>query len=283
MGNSGSGGSDAGNTNPDASNATDAGDTDASNPADGSATDAGDELDSSIGSDGGVSNDASAEVDAATDAASDSGSNVDAGSDAAVQCVAEATNLVDTSGTPWGGQSFNETRALEITPNVDATVSALVLNGLNASGPGLVGARIYNATTQALVASADTTVESGTDLQVEVSITANLAAGTTYSVGFYVNTGNASGNFLEPSSFPYTVGLFQVSGIGESGSDDYPSNMNIFAPRITIKACADGDAGTGSPATDASSDGSADDAGTGSPAIDASSDGSADAASADGG
>jgi hypothetical protein len=65
----------------------------------------------------------------------------------------------------------------------------MTLIGLHvASGTALVGARIGDAISQAVVASANSNVSVGALLTVTIPISATLAPGGTYRVGFYVQT-----------------------------------------------------------------------------------------------
>ena len=71
------------------------------------------------------------------------------------------------SGGTIGGQSFNETRADDVTivASSSQNVSAMTLSGLNIGGFGnFLGARIYQTSNGALLASASATVASGTNL-----------------------------------------------------------------------------------------------------------------------
>jgi hypothetical protein len=136
-------------------------------------------------------------------------------------------------------QSFNETRALEITPTATVTVGSMVLAGLDLGVPGMVGARIYDAATQALVASGEASAGPGSNLTITVTISATLAAGKSYWAGFFVSDGGNGGSaqIYQNLMLPYTVGPFSVVAIGEGGGDVYPANVNIFAPQVTIQTC----------------------------------------------
>jgi hypothetical protein len=118
------------------------------------------------------------------------------------------------------------------------TVSAMTLAGLYVDFAGTLGARIYDASTQALVASGSMPVSPGSNEQVSVPISATLMPLQKYMVAFYVSdNGNGGSGTLYQLSLPYNVGPFTVSAIGESPSDAYPSNQNIYAPNIILETC----------------------------------------------
>jgi len=149
------------------------------------------------------------------------------------------TDLTAAGGVLMNGQSFNETRALEVTPvGADAIVSQLILDGLNVPNGGKVGARIYAVSSQSLIASGDVNVGSGANQQVIVNVAATLAAGKSYMVGFFVEAAQtASATLFLPSSLPYSSGAFNVSAIRELAADGYPVNVNQGAPKVTIQSC----------------------------------------------
>jgi hypothetical protein len=201
---------------------------------------AGTGADGAAGMDGGGS-DLPAGNDGSTDVASDAPTSA---------CTSPAsTNLVNTAGTAQLNQGFQEMRVLEITPSLDVVVTSLVLDGYVAGVAGTLGARIYDAASHALVASASKAVAMGTGLTVEVPISATLTAGKAYRVGFLGGM-SANGDLFQPDSTSYTVGPFKISGVFQSNDDSFPANVNIFAPRVTIKGCAAAsDGGTTSDAT----------------------------------
>ena len=165
-------------------------------------------------------------------------------------CVPAASDVATGSpGQIRNGQSYNETRAVDVTllGTSDRIVEELILEGLNAAAPVTVGARIYNGATQALVASAEIGLGTGSNMTVTVPITATLRAGNSYRIGFYVETnprGRASGNMWASDNFsslggpiPYNEdsGVFRVNSAHSIGSDAFPANPNIFAPQLTIR------------------------------------------------
>ncbi len=140
----------------------------------------------------------------------------------------------NTTGSILINQSFNETRAADITilSSFDLAVSAMSLNVKLWDDPTL-GARIYDSNTANLIASADLTLTSAGFITVPISAT--LISGNSYRVGFYGLL--VSGDMFDPdpaglSVNPYTDidGLIQINS-GHSFSDDlFPSNNNVFIP-----------------------------------------------------
>src|SRR5262249_9793846 len=143
--------------------------------------------------------------------------------------------LKNSAGDIHQLQSFNETRAMRVTPSSNVIVTALILEGLAPSGPGTVGGRIYDASTQALVASGDTNIGSIPGPKIEVAVAATLMAGKSYMVGFFVDAGGtSSADLYEPSVLPFTAGPFTVTAFGDVGPDAYPSVTNLAAPQMSI-------------------------------------------------
>src|SRR5262245_21277513 len=93
-----------------------------------------------------------------------------------------------TSGTAGSftgvPQSFNETRGVDVTvlPGPAVTVAAMRLDALFGGGAisAFVGARIYDSTSQALLASGDVTITSGNSATVPISMI--LVPGSSYRV-----------------------------------------------------------------------------------------------------
>ena len=162
----------------------------------------------------------------------------------ALECAGTfARSSLATNGPTTGSvtQSFNETRGIVVTPAADdVTVSAMRLDALYLELDGTVGARIYDATTHALIASQDVSVSAGANLTVDVSISATLRAGFSYVLAFFVSDGGSGGSAVGilPTSLPYAVGPFTVTGLNESSFDAFPQNWNLEAPQITVTACA---------------------------------------------
>jgi hypothetical protein len=170
-----------------------------------------------------------------------------------VECT-EADSDVTTGSTGSltpVAQSFNETRAVDVTVlgSSNRIVEKLILKGLNISvgaTSALVGARIYDSSTQALVGSSDVTVAGGSaDMTVTVVLSATLEAGKSYRIGFYVETTplwQANGKLYRPDEFssPYSPmpyaensGVFRINS-AHSGVDSYPNIPNISIPQMTI-------------------------------------------------
>lgn len=137
-----------------------------------------------------------------------------------------------TSGSFMAGQSYNETRAIDVTmlSPVSLLVESMTLTGVNGSGPA--EAVIYDSNTHLLIASAMGTVTGGT---VTVPISATLLSGGDYRIGFFGDLGTAT-VFL-PGSFPYadSSGLFQIDGASESPTDSFPSNWNLADPQVSLE------------------------------------------------
>lgn len=168
-----------------------------------------------------------------------------------VGCLPAKSESDVTTGSPGSihqGQSFNETRAVDVTllGGSDRIVYELTLRGLNAFAPALVGARIYNSATQALISSSDVNLLAGSDMTATISMAATLAAGQSYRIGFYVETDppwQASGQLFKPDAFsslgnpmPYTEGsgVFQINSAHAISSDSFPANPSIATPQMTI-------------------------------------------------
>jgi hypothetical protein len=152
----------------------------------------------------------------------------------------------DTSGSLVSGQSFNETRGVDVTvlSPMDLIVTSMRLDGLIIGSPALVGARIYDSTTRLLIAAGNTTVIAGGP--VSIPITATLISGDQFRLAFNVATvtpGTGSGTFFDPAppgtgGFPYTesLGLLQINSAHSISTDSFPSNDNFFVPQITVEA-----------------------------------------------
>jgi hypothetical protein len=152
-----------------------------------------------------------------------------------------------TTGSLLIGQSFNETRATDITvlSASSLTVTGMSLSGLMLGGAtsALVGARIYDGNTAALLASANVTATVGGTITVPIS--AVLAPGGHYRAAFFVGTtpaSLASGNLFDPApagagGFPYVEygGRVRINGGFQIGSDSFPTTMSATTtPQITI-------------------------------------------------
>jgi hypothetical protein len=144
------------------------------------------------------------------------------------------------------GQSYNETRALDVTvlyPSALA-VEHITLDGYRLLGTGtaLVGARIYASSTNALVSSSQDVTISGpsVDVPITIPVSAALSSGARYRIGFYVmgNPPAPSGaDVFQPASFPYSdqSGRFRINSTHSVGADAFPQGANAFAPRVTVR------------------------------------------------
>jgi hypothetical protein len=144
---------------------------------------------------------------------------------------AVSVNLTPASaGALTPGQSFNETRAADVTVLTPGplSVTSMTLSGLSigTATSALVGARIYSSTGTP-IASANATVTVGG--QVTIPISATLASGATYRVGFYVQTtpsGQGSGTILSVPGTSATVNSGSAVTFLDSGgltTTDFPS------------------------------------------------------------
>jgi hypothetical protein len=181
------------------------------------------------------------------------------------------TDILLTAGVPGtasNNQSFNETRAVDVTVLTEGalTVASMKLAGLHVNAePGepvtaLVGARIYSCTVSGcgtgtggtLIAAGNVTIGPGRDQVVVVPVSAVepsgttvLSPGTTYRVGFWIATtpsGRGSGNFLIPTGWsldgtvPYTesTGKLRLERARAFPADVFPTNVNLAVPQITL-------------------------------------------------
>ena len=159
------------------------------------------------------------------------------------QLASATTIYLDSgiSGSFIAGQSYNETRAADVTvlSPLNLAVSSMTLNGIN--GSGTAEAVIYDSNTQLLIASAQGTLTGGT---ITLPISATLVSGDEYRIGFYGFLG--SGTFFEPGSPPYTLpgnfpytessGLLRINGAWDTATDSFPAFENLFVPQVSLQA-----------------------------------------------
>jgi hypothetical protein len=166
----------------------------------------------------------------------------------AAPCLALTIDL--TSGTTGTDtpvpQSFNETRGVDVTIQGPGNLmlTSMTLRGLEIDlSSGSLGARVYDSSTQALLASADVSVPVGSGETVTIPISATLVAGHSYRLSFFVSDGGngGSGTMFDPApagvgGFPYTesTGRMVINQAYEAVSDAFPSNVNIFVPLMTL-------------------------------------------------
>lgn len=160
-------------------------------------------------------------------------------------------------GSLMSGQSYNETRTTDVTvlSGTDLLVESMTLDGFDMGGAtsALLGGRIYDDATSQLIASGNVTIYS--DELVTVPISATLASGGDYRVGFYAatnppNYGNA--NVFLPSVFPYTelTGLLQINEAYDIPADSFPTIWNEALPLVSLQVVAVPEPATGAPAAD---------------------------------
>jgi hypothetical protein len=145
-----------------------------------------------------------------------------------------------TSGSYISDQSYNETRAVDVTvlSPLNLTVSSMTLSGI--AGSGLAEAVIYDSNTQSLIASAQGNLTGGT---ITLSISATLVSGDEYRIGFYGQLDD--GTFFIPGSPPYTLpgdfpytessGLLQVNGAWDFPADSFPTYENLAVPLVSMQ------------------------------------------------
>jgi hypothetical protein len=156
------------------------------------------------------------------------------------------SNLISgATGASMPGQSYNETRALDVTvlSPPDLSVERMVLDGYRfvSTGGAVIGARIYDSSTKALVSTSQDVNLPGPSIGVPISIpvSATLVSGRSYRLGFYV-LGNpqasSSADLFQPASFPYieNAGLFRINSTHSVIADAFPQGPNLAAPRVTI-------------------------------------------------
>jgi hypothetical protein len=159
-----------------------------------------------------------------------------------------AADTVDlTSGSTGSfspGQSFNETRAVDVTvlSGQDVAISSMTLAGLRICGittpSPILGARIYDDLGNLLAAANVPPTVSCDYFSISIPISATLTSGKSYRIGFYVYVGSGgSGTFWLPA-FPYveSKGWLQINSAWESPADAYPTNTNQAVPQITLDA-----------------------------------------------
>ncbi len=137
-----------------------------------------------------------------------------------------------TTGVYMPGQSYNETRAVDVTvlSALDLQVSSMTLSGIN--GSALAEAVIYDANTQLLIASAQGMLTGGT---ITLPISATLLSGHEYVIGFFGNLGSGTG-FI-PSGFPYieSTGSLRLNSAWQNPTNGFPVNPNLEVPLVSMQ------------------------------------------------
>jgi hypothetical protein len=159
----------------------------------------------------------------------------------------DADLVAGATGTAFFNQSFNETRAADVTVlgAANLNLQSMTLREFNVvTGPGgTLGARVYDASSGTLLALGSAAVGAGFDQTLTIPIAATLVAGHTYRVGFFLDVegdaGSADGLDVSPPGLgltPYaeSTGLLLVSGTFATGSDSFPSTANGLLPLMTL-------------------------------------------------
>jgi hypothetical protein len=145
-----------------------------------------------------------------------------------------------TNGTYMASQSYNETRAVDLTvlSPTSLVVTSMTLTSV-AGGLGVANAVIYNSQSQSLIASAQGNVVGGT---VTVPISATLVTGGEYRIGFYGQLGN--GTLFVPGDPPYTLpgnfpyidssGFLQINNAWSISTDSFPTIPNLAVPLVRL-------------------------------------------------
>ncbi len=153
-----------------------------------------------------------------------------------------------TSGSTSTTSVSNQTRGVDVTVlgTSSLSVESLTLPGI-VLGPatiGVIGARIYDSATSALIASGTETILAGST--VTVPLAATLSPGQSYRIAFHLDPDGEGIVILlglfdpDPSGaggFPYTEssGQLQINGGFSSGSDSFPSTSQNSLPAIQVQ------------------------------------------------
>jgi hypothetical protein len=170
---------------------------------------------------------------------------------------AEVVLTSGTSGTTSFFQSFNETRGATVTVlnSADLHLEAMVLKSFNViSTPASLGARVYDESSHALLASQDISVPSGNGQSASVPISATLVSGHSYRVCFFLsadNTGSCTMFDPNPAGFggiPYTdaTGTMRIEGLWDGAADAFPTLASTALPIMALEigpSCVDLTAG----------------------------------------
>jgi hypothetical protein len=150
-------------------------------------------------------------------------------------------------------QSYNENRGAEIVvlSAANITVQSITLSGFFCGSNGgtdsaYLGARIYNSTTTALLASANDSVHNIFNTNVTIPISYTLISGNTYRISVYAwgphpPTGN-SGLMYHPATLPYVepTGALQINHGYDGYGDTMPNFNNIYIPLMTLNTIPTG-------------------------------------------
>ncbi len=144
-----------------------------------------------------------------------------------------------TTGVP---QSYNESREIDVTvlSSFDLQLTSMMLNRFYVGGDGMaiVGARIYDSGTSALLYSRDTTVYNIFNGFIWMQASYVLHSGQSYRIGFYCSGTNSdnSAYMHQPTSFPYTESnnILRINHAYSISQDTFAVNVNIFVPFVTL-------------------------------------------------
>ena len=164
---------------------------------------------------------------------------------------AAAGTIFLTSGTTGPlvpGQSFNETRGIDVTviSAWDLQVSTLTLRKffMGSATSAFIGARIYESGSGQLIAAGDTTIAVAPGV-IPVPITATLVSGASYRVAFFVATtpaGQGTATLFDPDpagagGFPYTepTGQLRINGTFQAVGDVFPDIAVVAEPHASMQ------------------------------------------------
>ena len=168
--------------------------------------------------------------------------------------VAQINLATGGGGTITGvAQSYNENRGAEVLvlSAVNIPIQSITLGGFYCGSNGgtdsaYLGARIYNSSTAALLASANDSVYNIQGTTVTIPISYTLVSGKKYRISVYAwgphaPTGN-SGLMYDPATLPYTEpsGMLKINHGYDVYNDTMPYNTNIYVPLLTLNVAITG-------------------------------------------
>jgi len=161
-----------------------------------------------------------------------------------IECAVRDVNLKKPGRKNRGAE-------IVVLSATNITVQSITLSGFFCGNNGgtdsaYLGARIYNSTTSALLASANDSVHNIFNSNVTIPISYTLISGSTYRVSVYAwgphpPTGN-SGLMYHPATLPYTepTGMLQINHGYDGYGDTMPNANNIYVPLITLNTIPTG-------------------------------------------
>jgi hypothetical protein len=136
------------------------------------------------------------------------------------------------------GQSYNETRCIDVTVLKSVHVTAMSLDSFcSGINNAFVGARVYDGSTYSLLYSYDSIVSPvcyNSTITLPISYTLNM--GQSYRIGFYCfGYGGASATAYVPT-FPYLEnnGYLKINQAYSYYQDSFPIYSNLFVPLISL-------------------------------------------------